>query len=188
MKKILSLIFILILLNTVLFAAAIPKKLNFQGRVTDANNIPYNGVYSMTFRIYDTASGGNLLWSETQNNINIIKGLYSVLLGSVSEINLLFDKEYFLTVELNSGGEITTRVPIVPVAYSFRAFYSDTAANALTLNGYSSDSFILTGNFENQITNLESQAQSTENRVQSLESDSSFKSNQLSVISQQLSV
>jgi len=154
MKKIVISLFIILLLTTIIFAEAIPKKINFQGRVTDNNNIPYNGSYSMTFRIYDSLTGGNLLWNETQNNITVVKGLYSILLGSATDINLLFDKAYYMTVELNSNGEITPRIPIVPVGYAFRAIYSDTATNAvnaqtsvtsqnsLLFNNYSSDSFV----------------------------------------------
>jgi len=154
MKKIALSIFIILLFTTTIFAEAIPKKINFQGRVTDNNNIPYTGSYSMTFRIYDSLTGGNLLWNETQNNITVVKGLYSILLGSVTEMNILFDKAYYMTVELNSNGEIAPRIPIVPVGYAFRAIYADTAANAVTaqtsitsqnsllLNNYPSDSFV----------------------------------------------
>lgn len=154
MKKIFFILLIILVIYNFIFALPIPKKFNFQGRVTDNNNIPYNGNYNLTFRIYDSQTGGNLLWNETQNNILIQKDLYSVLLGSVNELNILFDKAYYLTIEINSEGEISPRVPIVPVGYSFRALYSDTAVNAMTLNNFSSDSFVkvtgdtITGNLK----------------------------------------
>jgi hypothetical protein len=44
----------------------VPSTITFQGRIVDADlpGIP-NGEYEFTFLIYDAASGGEILWSET---------------------------------------------------------------------------------------------------------------------------
>ena len=45
---------------------ALPGQINYQGVLTDTDGNSLNGDYQMTFTIYDAASGGNSLWSETQ--------------------------------------------------------------------------------------------------------------------------
>jgi len=66
--------------------ADIPKQINFQGILKDSLGNPYpDGNYSITFRIYDAASGGNILWQEGQL-IAISGGLFTHLLGSAIPI------------------------------------------------------------------------------------------------------
>ncbi len=80
---------------SVLFAAApvhalttTPQRINFQGRLTDTSgNVVANGLYNMKFALYDTASAGNLKWSETRettNRVQVTNGLFTVRLGDVS--------------------------------------------------------------------------------------------------------
>ena len=40
-------------------AFAVPSAINFQGKLLDANGAPRNGSFSMTFAIWDAASGGS---------------------------------------------------------------------------------------------------------------------------------
>ena len=42
--------------------AAVPKRISYQGKITQSTGIPCNGSMSMTFRIYDSLAGGKLLW------------------------------------------------------------------------------------------------------------------------------
>ena len=47
--------------------AAIPKYINFQGKLTansNGNNVA-NGTYAFEFKLYDAVSSGSLLWTET---------------------------------------------------------------------------------------------------------------------------
>jgi len=54
--------------GSVLFSAAraVPKLLNYQGYLTDTLGSPIEDSLDMTFKIYDAATLGNVLWSETQ--------------------------------------------------------------------------------------------------------------------------
>ena len=58
--------------------AAIPRLINYQGKLTDTSGVPLTGSYAITFRIYDALSAGNLLWEETQQ-VLIDKGIFGVL-------------------------------------------------------------------------------------------------------------
>jgi hypothetical protein len=101
--------------------AEVPHLINYQGRLTDKEGKPVSdGAYSITFRIYDAQNAGNLLWEETHSSVLIQKGIFSVLLGSVTNLNLTFDKPYFL--EIKTGDEVMIpRQQITSAGYAIRA-------------------------------------------------------------------
>ncbi|MFH0774044.1 MAG: hypothetical protein V2A53_00920 [bacterium] len=72
----------------------VPQMISHQGRLTDASGatVP-DGNYAIQTSIYDAPSGGNLLWQENQT-IFISNGIFSQMLGSVTPINLPFDRNY----------------------------------------------------------------------------------------------
>ena len=124
LHKVFLMPFLLLLLTTgygLLTAdAAVPHLINYQGRLTDSGGNPLNGSYNLTFRIYDAETAGNLLWEEIQNGVVIQKGIFSVLLGSVTNLNLAFDIPYFL--EIKVGSEVMSpRQRITSAGYAMRA-------------------------------------------------------------------
>lgn len=127
MKKItfLSLLFIVVgLCFSMTTEAAIPHLINYQGRLTNADNMPLNGSYDINFKIYDAQSAGNLLWQETHAGVVISEGLFSVLLGAVSSLNLSFDIPYYL--EIKVGTEVMSpRQMITSAGYAIRAEVAD---------------------------------------------------------------
>lgn len=116
--------------------AAVPHLINYQGRLTDSGGAPLSGTYNITFRIYDAETAGNLLWEETQSSVVVQKGVFSILLGSVTALNVLFDKQYFL--EIKVGNEVMSpRQRITSSGYAIRAEKAETAdqaTNAGTVN------------------------------------------------------
>lgn len=67
----------------------INRVINFQGKIvnkSDSTNIT-NGTYSFTFKIYDAATSGNLLWQETQSSVTVTNGIFQVSLGSITPFN-----------------------------------------------------------------------------------------------------
>ena len=126
LKKIFNIMTILFLLGTVDCGpwtssfAAVPHLINYQGKLTDNNGVPLEGSYAITFRIYDGETAGNLLWEETQAGVVVQKGVFSVLLGSVANLGLAFDKPYFL--EIKVGNEVMSpRQRITSTGYAIRA-------------------------------------------------------------------
>jgi len=98
----------------------IPHFIRFQGRLTDKGNIPLNGYYNITFRIYDAETEGNLLWEDLHDNLQVTNGVVNVLLG----IDLPFDVEYWLSTEIGNDGEMSPRQPITSVGYSYTAEFA----------------------------------------------------------------
>lgn len=109
--------------------AEVPHLINYQGRLTDKEGQPLEGVYPITFRVYDVENGGVSLWQETQN-VNIQKGVFNVLLGAVSDIaKLAFDKPYYLEIVV-SDEVMNPRQRITSVGYAMCAEKADTAKQA----------------------------------------------------------
>ena len=59
---------------------AVPGKTNFQGLLLDGEGDPVNGPIDFEFRLYDSETGGALLWSETHDDVDVLDGLYDVAL------------------------------------------------------------------------------------------------------------
>lgn len=113
--------------------AAVPHLINYQGRLTDASAKPLEGAYDITFRIYDAEAAGSLLWEETHLGAVIQKGVFNVGLGSVTNLNLVFDIPYFL--EIKVGTEVMSpRQRITSAGYSVRTEKAENAIQAENAN------------------------------------------------------
>ncbi|NUM76187.1 hypothetical protein HUU40_17620 [candidate division KSB1 bacterium] len=115
------------------FAAAqaqIPETLTYQGVLTDASGKALSdGSYNLTFKLYDAATGGTALWTETQT-VEVKSGVFDVILGSRTTLNLAFDKQYWLGLAIGTGMELSPRTRLTATAYSMNA--RGVADNAVT--------------------------------------------------------
>lgn len=118
-------------------AAGIPKMINYQGKLTDANNVPVaDGAYNMILTIYDASAAGNVLWSSRESDacgtvfnpsaksITVANGLFSTLLGETGDcpLNLDFNTdEYWLGVTVGADAEMTPRKRIGAVGYAYNS-------------------------------------------------------------------
>lgn len=132
MKNFIKTIMILVLVFTLHITfcvsnsyAKVPHLINYQGRLTDTNGKPLDGLYNITFRIYDAETAGNLLWQGTYNSVSISKGIFNILLGDINDSgfnfeNLVFDKPYWLEIKI--GDEvIKPRQQMTSLGYAIRA-------------------------------------------------------------------
>jgi hypothetical protein len=131
---------ILAVLITAGVRGEIPRKINYQGKITDQESGgPLVGSCSMVFRIYDQADGGSQLWSESRTVEADSAGIFSVILGEATPVNLSFEDPVWLEVEV--GGEaLSPRREIVSVPFAFHAITAATAASCDSLGGVASDS------------------------------------------------
>lgn len=112
-------------------SAAVPNLINFQGMLTDDSSHALNGSYGITFRIYDDSTAGNMEWSEKRIAVQVEDGLFDVTLGEEAPLDLAFDEQYWLEVEVD--GEIMPRTRIASVAYAFRSMVADSALVAIAV-------------------------------------------------------
>ena len=108
--------------------------MSYQGLLTDAAGIPVaDGPVDLTFKLYDAATDGTLLWEETQE-VDVANGLFNVILGSSNPLNLAFDKPYWLGSTIGTDTELQPRTALTSSPYSLN---SQTAGN--TGDGHSLD-------------------------------------------------
>lgn len=99
----------------------VPHVMRFQGSLEDIGGLPLEGAFALTFGIYDVAAGSTSLWEETLQNVYIEEGSLDVELGTVTPLDLPFDKQYWLGVKVGSDSEMAPRFKLVTVPYSFKA-------------------------------------------------------------------
>jgi hypothetical protein len=105
--------------------------MSYQGVLKDAAGVPVpDGNYQLTFRLYNVASGGAALWTETQT-LAVAGGILNATLGSVTPLSLAFDAQYWLGISVSGGAELTPRVQLTSAPYALRAAVAD--ADGLTL-------------------------------------------------------
>jgi len=96
----------------------IPQKMNYQGQLTDSSGVPITGSRSMVFSIYDVATAGAVLWTETQGSVSVINGVFNVVLGSNNAMDIPFRKAYWLSINVAGDGEMTPRHLLTNAAYA----------------------------------------------------------------------
>jgi hypothetical protein len=129
---IISLIILIFLAS--LSLAGIPKLINYQGMLTkpDGKTPVDDGNYNLTFKIYGSLAGTDSLWREYHPNVPVTNGLFSVILGSLTNLNLPFDTTYWLGIKVGTDPELAPRMQLTSVGYAFRAVVSDSAIKAIS--------------------------------------------------------
>jgi len=99
--------------------AAAPSTLSYQGVLTDAQGalVPDAG-YDLIFTLYDAASAGSPVWTETHNTVPVVKGGFGVVLGSITPLALEFDRPLWLGIAVASDAEMTPRVALTSAPYA----------------------------------------------------------------------
>jgi len=126
MKSIKSRTFIitaaLLLLPLTIFAGTI----TYQGRVQDTAGLDIDGAVTAGLRIYDTAAGSTVLWSETQS-VTASRGIISVELGAVDPLpeGLFSNPDLYLGITVAGDAEMAPRKRLVS---TWKAISADKAS------------------------------------------------------------
>ncbi len=128
---------LLLILLVLFFSSSIrgqaPSLLNYQGLLNQNGN-PANGTFNIQFAIWDSPSGGSMLYSETQS-VTVTDGVFDVLIGSVNPLpEDLFtgNGQRYLGVKVGNDAEMTPRFRLVSVAYALSAAHAAVADIALS--------------------------------------------------------
>lgn len=120
-------------------AAATSDTLNFNGRLASNTGATVSdGSYNMQFRIYDDPNAGTNWWTETQT-VTVQNGYFSVYLGEITPFGATvpWDQELWMTLNVESDGEMTPRFKLTAVPYAFRAgALVDSGGNAKTADDF----------------------------------------------------
>ncbi len=109
-------------LSTVQAQETVPKTIAYMGYLTDASgDVVDDGDHTITFRLYEQAAGGVVVW-ETSRTVTTGDGLFSVVLGEIASLEAVsFDRPYYLGISIGAGDELAPRIPLVASAYSLHA-------------------------------------------------------------------
>ena len=133
-----------------------PNRIDYQGQVLDSSGnvlaptAPTN--YTMRFRLYDSQTGGNLIWSESQT-VTVSKGAFSVRLGegvavagdnipetvqTAGLVNAFAGKNRYLGLTVVITGqtpsEVTPRLAFLSSPFSFNSQKSKEADSVTILD------------------------------------------------------
>lgn len=108
-----------------LAADHVPQIVNYQARLRNADGSPVaNGTYSIVFTIYDSATGGNSLWTETQGSVQVTGDMFHALLGSVNAIAASVfpaGADRWIGITVGTDAELSPRQKIASVPFALRA-------------------------------------------------------------------
>ena len=122
--------------------AQVPPLIQFSNVATDESGNTLSGVVSITFLLYNSQQGGEPLWIETQNNVQLDPtGHYSVQLGITKPAGVpttLFTtgEARWLGVRIGEQAE-QSRVLLLSVPYALKA------GDAATIGGLPPSAFVL---------------------------------------------
>jgi IPT/TIG domain len=120
--------------------AVTPSAVSYQGLLLDSAGLPVTGVVSLKATLFDDLLAGSPLWSETHSSVDVLDGVYSVELGSITPItaNILQSASVFIEIEIDSE-LLTPRQQLLAVPFAISA---GSAAEAQNVGGVSSVFFM----------------------------------------------
>ncbi len=120
--------------------AAGSDNLNFQARLEGlSGEIANDGDYNVEFKLYNVATGGSALWTETRLNsatqgVRVVNGYLSVNLGAITAFpsTIAWDQNMYVTMNIGGttagaptwDGEMNPRLKLTAVPYAFQAKFA----------------------------------------------------------------
>ena len=122
------LLFVLTTLSSPSFGE-VPYRIDYQG-VLLSDGEPVTSTVTATFAIYGTATGGTSLWSEPRSVTPDSKGVFSIVLGEVTDITeaVFSSADRWLGVQIGGEPELSPRMQLVTAPYAFRISTVDGAS------------------------------------------------------------
>lgn len=110
-------------------SARIPERVSYQGQLTTSLGVPVkDGLYTLTFSIYETISGTKPLWSEKQSQVTVMGGIFNTLLPRDTANAFpddLFKRALYVGIAVNTDDEMLPRLPLTATPFAFLAKDAD---------------------------------------------------------------
>lgn len=127
-------------------AQSVPALMNYQGQILNPDGTaPPTADYELTFRIYDAAESGNMIWGPQifdgrsgpglGMKIPVVQGYFNVLLGPVDTASRSLATAFesatrYLEITVSNRPPIAPRQQIVGSPFAFKAGHADRASYA----------------------------------------------------------
>lgn len=103
----------------------IPRQISYQGVIFDATGISTcDSTYTVDFAMYNVAVGGAPLWFE-RHIIQTKSGMFSVILGTTTPLNVNFNQHLWLGLSVNGRTELNPRTFLTAVPYALNSEWSN---------------------------------------------------------------
>ncbi len=103
-------------------SADVPPLIPVQGILAESGGQALDGDYDLTFRIFETSSTTSHLWTETQQDVVVDRGFFSVYLGAETALTIdVLTSADELWLSMMVGAEELSRVQLGSVPYAFEA-------------------------------------------------------------------
>jgi hypothetical protein len=104
--------------------AVVPNLIPVQGILTQTDGTPVDGMMDFGFAIFDVDEAGTSIWSETQDDVDVDNGFFSVYLGDSTAIDpsaLLAYTQLWLEITLDPTGdnETLSRIQLGSMPFAF---------------------------------------------------------------------
>ena len=99
----------LVCLGVTMLCQGLPNSITFQGRLVQ-NEVLVNGSKTFNFKIYDSLSGGTLLWATSNVVLQVRQGLYNIDLEPI-DANTLSVNAAYLEITVDPAGTNDTLLP-----------------------------------------------------------------------------
>lgn len=109
--------------------AGAPQLINYQGVLADSTGAGLDTTVNITFSIYENAVGLTPIWVEAHAGVIVTGGLFNVLLGSTTplDVSIFGGSILYLGITIGADPEISPRTQLVSVPYSFNSEHADEA-------------------------------------------------------------
>lgn len=117
------------ILTISLVEGQVSHNLTYQGFLTDEAGAPKeDGLYTFTFRLYESSTGGEALWTEIKD-LTVTSGLFSTMLGDATAIpsSIRFDRDLWLGIKVGAAAELVPRIRLTGVHLSYYSLYADSS-------------------------------------------------------------
>ena len=120
---------------------SIPTTLNYQGHLREPDGSLTTGTYTITARIYSTASGGSALYTTTLPGVTVRDGLFNIVLGDAPALpeSVFVNAPLYIGISLNGQAELIPRQRLHAVPWAFQASTLVNNAAAQTVQGLTSN-------------------------------------------------
>lgn len=139
--RLLSTIFIIFSVVSTACFGEVPQLVNFQGKLFDSEGNARSGAVSLSFEVYDAASGGNLLWGpQTFDSVSLTEGYFNVILSiedataGGETIDVAFSEENTFLQIIDGDTPISPRQQILSVPYAINALHGVPAGAVMPFN------------------------------------------------------
>lgn len=108
--------------------------LTYQGQLVNAVDEPVTASYSVKFSLYTLGSGGEAVWTEIHDSVDVVDGVFSVDLGTITPLETELSEQLLLYLGITVG-ESDEMSPRVRVGGALKAQWAKIAEHARDVRG-----------------------------------------------------